>query len=368
MKRIGVIIGTRPEAIKMAPVILALREAKGLEPVTILTAQHREMSDEVLALFGISPDHDLDIMTHAQSLFQTTGRLITKLEEVYAKAKPDLVLVQGDTTTTFVGALAAHYLQIPIGHVEAGLRTSDKHNPFPEEMNRRLTSSLTDLHFPPTENARQALLRENVPESTITVTGNTVIDALYHVRDQLEEGIIPAGLDRSKRWVLVTSHRRENWGEPLEAVCNALLDLAARYEDVLIVYPVHPNPRVREVTDRLLKGNDRVRLLDPLDYRSFVAMMNASYLIVTDSGGVQEEAPSLGKPVLVIREKTERPEAVEAGTVKLVGTDRKKIVSEASALLDSDNAYQAMSRRHNPYGDGKACERIVRAVQDYCNE
>lgn len=364
-KRIAVIIGTRPEAIKMAPVVLALRQAKGLAPVTILTAQHREMSDEVLALFGITPDHDLDIMTHAQSLFQTTGRLVTKLEHVYAEAKPDLVLVQGDTTTTFVGALAAHYLQIPVGHVEAGLRTADKHNPFPEEMNRRLTSALTDLHFPPTENARQALLREGTPESAVTVTGNTVIDALYHVRNEIDDELLPAELDRTKRWILVTSHRRENWGEPLEDICGALLDLARAYEDVLVVYPVHPNPRVREVTDRMLKGVDRVALLDPLDYRSFVAMMDASHLIITDSGGVQEEAPSLGKPVLVIREKTERPEAVEAGTVRLVGTDRARIVSEARSLLDSDDAYGEMSRRHNPYGDGKACARIVKAIQEY---
>ncbi len=349
----------------MAPLVLALRKhADKLETITILTAQHRKMADDVLALFGIVPDHDLDIMTHGQSLFQTTARLITRLQEVYVREKPDMVLVQGDTTTTFVGALAAHYLRIPVGHVEAGLRTRDKHNPFPEEMNRRITSCLADLHFPPTDTARDALLAEGVDPATVHVTGNTVIDALFHVlgRKTDQDALLPDGPDPDRRWIVVTSHRRENWGPPLESICEALLELRDKYDDVEVVYPVHPNPRVRETTDILLKGKERITLIEPLDYLRFVHLMNAAHLLITDSGGVQEEAPSLGKPVLVIRRKTERPEAVTAGTVKLVGTEQADIVREASALLDSDSAYQKMTRRHNPYGDGRACPRIVQSI------
>lgn len=358
------VIGTRPEAIKMAPLVLALRERP--EPgrvVTVLTAQHREMSDEVLELFGIEPDHDLDIMRPSQTLFQTTARLLPGLEEVYRREEPDLVLVQGDTTTTFVGALAAYYVGAAVGHVEAGLRTRDKKNPFPEEMNRRLTSALTDLHFPPTERARRALLEEGVPEGAVHVTGNTVIDALFWTLGHKgKDAPLPEGPDPSKRWIVVTSHRRENWGGPLREICLALRDLAERYPDSEVVYPVHPNPNVRKTTDELLRGRERIHLLEPLDYVRFVKLMEASRLLITDSGGVQEEAPSLGKPVLVIREKTERPEAVEAGTVRLVGTSRERIVAEASKLLDSDEEYDAMSRRHNPYGDGKACGRIGDAI------
>ncbi len=360
------VLGTRPEAIKMAPLILQLQERSDLiRTVTVLTAQHRELADEVLALFGIKPDHDLNIMKRAQSLFDTTSRLVTRLEEVYRSEKPDMILVQGDTTTTFVGALAAHYLRIPVGHVEAGLRTQDKHNPFPEEMNRRMTSCLADLHFPPTETAAAALLAEGTPAASVHVTGNTVVDALFRVlAGSSEQGDIPLpkGPVPERRWIVVTSHRRENWGKPLESICLALCDLVERYDDVEVIYPVHPNPQVRETTDRLLRDRDRIHLIEPLDYFKFVCLMNAAHLLITDSGGVQEEAPSLGKPVLVIREKTERPEAVEAGTVRLVGTDRMKIVTEAARLLDSEEEYCEMSRKHNPYGDGKACPRIVETI------
>ena len=361
-----VVLGTRPEAIKMAPLILALKKKNDLiRTVTVITAQHRELADEVLALFGIEPDHDLNIMKRAQSLFETTGRLITRLEDVYRSEEPDMVLVQGDTTTTFVGALAAHYLRIPVGHVEAGLRTKDKHNPFPEEMNRRMTSCLADLHFPPTETAAAALLSEGTDPANVHVTGNTVVDALFQVLSMTsdkEKSPLPEGPDPKKRWLVVTSHRRENWGAPLESICLALRDLAERYPDLEVIYPVHPNPQVRDTTGRLLSNRDRIHLIEPLDYLKFVHLMNAAHLLITDSGGVQEEAPSLGKPVLVIREKTERPEAVEAGTVRLVGTDRERIVKEAARLLDSDSEYSEMARKHNPYGDGKACPRIVNTI------
>ena len=350
----------------MAPLILALKKKNDLiRTVTVITAQHRELADEVLALFGIEPDHDLNIMKRAQSLFETTGRLITRLEDVYRSEEPDMVLVQGDTTTTFVGALAAHYLRIPVGHVEAGLRTKDKHNPFPEEMNRRMTSCLADLHFPPTETAAAALLSEGTDPANVHVTGNTVVDALFQVLSMTsdkEKSPLPEGPDPKKRWLVVTSHRRENWGAPLESICLALRDLAERYPDLEVIYPVHPNPQVRDTTGRLLSNRDRIHLIEPLDYLKFVHLMNAAHLLITDSGGVQEEAPSLGKPVLVIREKTERPEAVEAGTVRLVGTDRERIVKEAARLLDSDSEYSEMARKHNPYGDGKACPRIVNTI------
>ncbi len=366
-----VVIGTRPEAIKMAPLVLKLQDTPAIgKAVTLLTAQHREMSDEVLRLFHIQPDHDLDLMRPNQSLFATTSRLLPKLEKVYSEVRPDLVLVQGDTTSTFVGALSAYYLGIPVGHVEAGLRTRDKRNPFPEEINRRLTTAIADLHFAPTETAADALRREGVGEDAIHVTGNTVIDALFLVirRTGEEEGPLPEGPDRSRRWVVVTSHRRENWGEPLEAICLDLRDLAERFPDVEVIYPVHPNPNVRETTGRLLAGRERIHLIEPLDYVRFVHLMNRAYLLITDSGGVQEEAPSLGKPVLVIRKKTERPEAVEAGTVRLIGTERGAIVEHASRLLESEEEYREMTRRHNPYGDGKACPRITDAIVRWWND
>jgi UDP-N-acetylglucosamine 2-epimerase (non-hydrolysing) len=360
------VIGTRPEAIKMAPVVLALRARRARFRVrVVLTAQHREMSDEVLALFRIRPNHDLNLMRPEQTLFATTAGLLAGLESVYRAEKPDIVLVQGDTTTTFVGALAAFYLGIRVGHVEAGLRTRDKANPFPEEINRRLASHVADIHFAPTRTARRALLAEGVRRDAIHVTGNTVIDALLWTARRLPRNALAsvAGLDPGRRLVLVTAHRRENWGEPLDAICGALRDLARDFrDDVQIVFPVHPNPKVRRAAHRALSGVPNALLLPPLEYRPFVALMRRATLILTDSGGIQEEAPSLGKPVLVLRKKTERPEAVRAGTVRLVGTDRGRIVTEATRLLRNEAAYRAMARRENPYGDGKAAARIVRVL------
>jgi len=359
----AVVLGTRPEAIKLAPVILELEKRDDFDCITVLTAQHREMSDSVLRLFGITPTHDLDLMQPGQSLFDLSARLIAGLRPVYEEERPDVVIVQGDTTTTFIAALAAYYLRIPVAHVEAGLRTADKHNPFPEEINRRLTSNLADLHFAPTETAEKALLAEGVPAESIVVTGNTVIDALLHIIEKdPPSDYLPTGLDPNRRWILVTSHRRENWGAPLESICHALRDLCECYDDIEIIYPVHPNPRVRETTSKLLAEVPNIHLIAPLEYLSFVHLMNAANFIITDSGGIQEEAPSLGKPVLVIREKTERPEAVEAGTVRLVGTSRERIVEQACELLDSEAAYNEMSRKHNPYGDGNACPRIADAI------
>ncbi|MFN0150993.1 MAG: non-hydrolyzing UDP-N-acetylglucosamine 2-epimerase [bacterium] len=364
--RVAVVIGTRPEAVKMAPVVLALREARDrFETRVILTAQHREMSDDILAHFGIRADHDLNVMRPKQSLFVTTARLISGMEAVLRTDRPDVVLVQGDTTTTFVGALAAFYQRIRVGHVEAGLRTEDKANPFPEEVNRRLTSQIADLHFAPTATARRALLRERVDPRSVHVTGNTVIDALLWTKKRLPKRSPGAlrGIDASKRLVLVTSHRRENWGEPLVDVCLALEDLANSFAgDIQIVFPVHPNPTVRDTVTKILGRISNVLLLPPLDYGAFVSVMSRSTLILTDSGGVQEEAPSLGVPVLVLRRKTERPEAVRAGVVRLVGTDRARIVRVATRLLTDRAAYRAMARRKNPYGDGRAAARIVRVL------
>ena len=359
----AVVLGTRPEAIKLAPLILELRNREDFDCITVLTAQHRELSDEVLRLFGITPTYDLDLMQPGQSLFDLSARLLTGLRPVYEEERPDVVIVQGDTTTTFIASLAAYYLRIPVAHVEAGLRTADKHNPFPEEINRRLTSNLADLHFAPTETAERALLAEGVPAESIVVTGNTVIDALLHIIEKAPPSdYLPAGPDPNRRWILVTSHRRENWGAPLESICLALRDLSELYDDIEIIYPVHPNPRVRETTSKLLAEVPSIHLIEPLEYLSFVHLMNAASFIVTDSGGIQEEAPSLGKPVLVIREKTERPEAVDAGTVRLIGTSRERIVEQACELLDSEASYDEMSRKHNPYGDGNACPRIADAI------
>jgi len=364
--RVAVVIGTRPEAVKLAPVVLALRAASArFETRVVLTAQHREMSDEILAHFGIRAHHDLDVMRPRQSLFVTTARLIAGMEDVLRADRPDILLVQGDTTTTFVAALAAFYQRIRVGHVEAGLRTADKANPFPEEVNRRLTSQIADLHFAPTATARRALLRERVDARSIHVTGNTVIDALLWTKARLPKRTPPLlrGVDPAKRIVLVTSHRRENWGEPLVDVCLALEDLATAFaSDVQIVFPVHPNPTVRDTVKKILGGIGNVLLLPPLDYGAFVSVMSRATLILTDSGGVQEEAPSLGVPVLVLRRKTERPEAVRAGVVRLVGTDRARIVREATRLLTDRAAYRAMARRKNPYGDGRAAARIVRVL------
>ncbi|MCP1336860.1 non-hydrolyzing UDP-N-acetylglucosamine 2-epimerase [Futiania mangrovi] len=369
--RVLSVFGTRPEAIKMAPVVKALATAEGVEAKVCVTGQHREMLDQVLDLFGIRPDYDLNIMKAAQGLTDVTVGVLTGVGEVLRAWRPDRVLVHGDTTTTFAGALAAFYEKVPVGHVEAGLRTGDIYAPWPEEMNRRLAGAITDLHFPPTEGAAANLRAENVDPARIHVTGNTVIDALLDVVAKIEadanlEASLAARfpfLDASKRLVLVTGHRRENFGGGLERVCGALRDLGAR-GDVQVVYPVHLNPNVQKAAQEVLGEAADVHLIAPQDYLPFVYLMRAAHLIVTDSGGIQEEAPSLGKPVLVTREKTERPEAVEAGTVRLVGTDPALLVAEATRLLDDQGAYDTISYAHNPYGDGKAAARILEVIQN----
>ncbi|SCM83538.1 UDP-N-acetyl glucosamine-2-epimerase [uncultured Sporomusa sp.] len=368
MSRIKVmtVFGTRPEAIKMAPVVLELaKHPEYITPVVTVTAQHREMLDQVLRLFAITPDHDLDIMSQGQTLFDITCRAMQGLNQVFAAEKPDMVLVHGDTTTTFAGGLAAFYHQIPIGHVEAGLRTGDKYSPFPEEMNRKLTGSFTDVHFAPTATARQNLLRENIAGESILVTGNTVIDALKATVDPAYQftDILLQGIDYANRKViLVTTHRRENLGEPMRHVYQALRDIVTAFTDVEIVFPVHKNPLVRQVVQEELGLTPRVHLIDPLDYQPFANLMARSYLVLTDSGGIQEEAPALGKPVLVLRDTTERPEAVTAGTVKLIGTDRELVYKETKELLVNKAEYRRMANAVNPYGDGMASSRIVAAI------
>jgi UDP-N-acetylglucosamine 2-epimerase (non-hydrolysing) len=363
MTKILFIFGTRPEAIKLCPVIRHMKSRPDdFEVRVCVTAQHREMLDQVLNAFDVTPDRDLDIMRSGQTLYQSTSRIIAALEPVVAEEQPDIVLVQGDTTTTFCGALAAFYAKIPVGHVEAGLRTGDPHQPFPEEMNRVLAGRLATLHFAATEGAAQNLYREGVDPATVTVTGNTGIDAVLYVKQALETGKLSGlnglHLNASKRLIVVTAHRRESFGDGFDSICSALARLAQR-DDVEIVYPVHPNPNVRAAVTRHLADRPNITLLDPLGYIPFVDLMRRAYLLVTDSGGIQEESPSLGKPVLVLRKKTERPEAVSAGTARLVGTDEHRIVEEAERLLDDPHAYQRMARRHNPYGDGNASERIA---------
>ncbi len=361
-KRVLFVFGTRPEAIKLAPVILELRTRPEFAVSVCVTAQHREMLDQVLETFEIKPDYDLGIMRPGQDLFDVTARCLTDLRPVLKKEQPSMVLVQGDTTTVMATALAAFYLGIRVGHVEAGLRTFDKRRPFPEEINRRVTTHLADLHFAPTESSLRNLLAEGVPEQTIFVTGNTVIDTLFLIRDKFcgrwpqPPGMRP--LAPGKRLILVTGHRRESFGQGFEGICQALHEIAAR-TDVEIVYPVHLNPNVQEPVRRILGGLSNVQLIEPLTYVPFVGLMQASHLILTDSGGIQEEGPSLGKPVLVMREVTERPEAVEAGTVRLVGTDVRAIVGGVNELLDDPAVYERMSRAHNPYGDGHAAARIA---------
>jgi UDP-N-acetylglucosamine 2-epimerase (non-hydrolysing) len=353
----------------MAPVVKALREASGVEGLVCVTAQHRQMLDQVLNLFEITPDVDLDIMRPNQDLAHITTAVLEGVGEVLDDLKPDRVLVHGDTTTTFAAALAAYYRQIPVGHVEAGLRTGDIYAPFPEEINRRLADVITDMHFAPTERARNNLLREGAPAENVFVTGNTVIDSLLHITGKLESDeklrskldAVFSFLNSEQRLILVTGHRRENFGDGFENICNALAALGDR-EDVQVVYPVHLNPNVREPVMRILGDHDNVHLTEPADYLPFVRLMQLSHLVISDSGGIQEEAPSLGKPVLVMRTVTERPEAVDAGTVKLVGTDTNTIVSECTRLLDDAAAYETMSRAHNPYGDGKAASRIVEEI------
>ncbi len=366
------VFGTRPEAIKMAPLVHALAKDPYFDARVCVTAQHREMLDQVLHLFSIVPDYDLNIMKPGQGLTEITCRILEGFKPVLEDFEPDVMLVHGDTTTTVATSLAAFYQRIPVGHVEAGLRTGDLWSPWPEEANRTLTGHLASYHFAPTENSRANLLRENVADKRIFVTGNTVIDALISVRDsiladeprQRELASRYPFLRDDKKLILVTGHRRESFGQGFEHICEALVEIARQNQDVQIVYPVHLNPNVSEPVNRILGQVDNVTLIEPQDYLPFVWLMDRAWLILTDSGGIQEEAPSLGKPVLVMRETTERPEAIKAGTVRLVGTDSTRIVAEVSRLLHDEREYQIMSKAHNPYGDGKACARILHALKN----
>jgi UDP-N-acetylglucosamine 2-epimerase (non-hydrolysing) len=369
-RKILVIFGTRPEAIKLFSVVAALREVGGLDVRTCITAQHRGLLDQVLAIAGLTPDVDLDLMEPGQSLDRLTARLLTGLGEVMDTERPDRVIVQGDTATAMVGALAAYYRKVPVSHVEAGLRSGDIWQPWPEEVNRRIVAPIADQHFAPTETAAEALRRENIAPATIHVTGNTVIDALLATQGRLAaDPAMASGLDdiaarfAGKRIILVTTHRRENFGEGMENIARAIARIADR-DDVAILFPVHPNPNVVSVMDRMLGDRTNVARIDPLDYPHFVRALGLCHIALTDSGGVQEEAPALGKPVLVMRETTERPEGVVAGTAKLIGTDADRIVSEIFTLLDDSSAYSAMARAHNPFGDGHASARIARIVAD----
>ncbi|MCL5255767.1 MAG: UDP-N-acetylglucosamine 2-epimerase (non-hydrolyzing) [Gammaproteobacteria bacterium] len=377
MMKVLLAFGTRPEAIKMAPLVKALQADDNFSVVVAVTAQHREMLDQVLNLFEIVPDYDLNLMKAGQDLYDITSGVLLGLRDILAETKPDVVLVHGDTATTFAATLAAFYARIPVGHVEAGLRTHDLYSPWPEEANRQLTGRLAKWHFAPTERNRQDLLAEQVKDESIVVTGNTVIDALHWVIDKIandaalqssiNKQLTRAGLTAdlaNQKLVLITGHRRENFGQGFENICQALRELATRHPDVSFVYPVHLNPNVQKPVKTLLAGLDNVHLIAPLGYEPFVHLMQQSYLVLTDSGGVQEEAPGLGKPVLVMRDTTERPEAVDAGTVKLVGTSVERIVFEVSNLLSNSSAYVEMSRAHNPYGDGKACRRIAEYLRE----
>lgn len=365
MIKVMTVFGTRPEAIKMAPVVLELQKhADQIQTIVAVTAQHRQMLDQVLDLFQITPDYDLDIMSQGQTLYDITTKSLMGLKDVLAKEKPDLVLVHGDTTTTFAGALASYYQQVPVGHVEAGLRTGDIYSPFPEEMNRKLTGAIAAIHFAPTATAKANLLKENVNPSHIYVTGNTVIDALMTtVAGDYDFGDDLKNVDfQNHRVILLTTHRRENLGEPMRHIYKALRRIIEEIPDTEIVFPVHRNPLVRKVVEEELAGVDRIHLIDPMEYEPFANLMSLSSLVLTDSGGIQEEAPSLGKPVLVLRNTTERPEAVEAGTVRLIGTDKDVVYAETKRLLTDQAAYDAMSNAVNPYGDGKASQRIVQAI------
>jgi UDP-N-acetylglucosamine 2-epimerase (non-hydrolysing) len=372
--KILTIFGTRPEAIKLAPVVKALEDRpEQFHPLVCVTAQHREMLDQVLRIFDIRPDYDLNVMKQRQDLYGITTEVLLKLKDLLKEVRPDLILVQGDTTTTFAASLAAFYQKIKIGHIEAGLRTYDKYRPFPEEINRHLTSVVADYHFAPTEKAKLNLLKEGISANSIYVTGNTVIDALFWI---LKKQSTPENQERmegffsekfgistdDRRWILVTAHRRESFGMGFENICQALKEIALRNPDIKIIYPVHLNPNVQEPVHRMIGEIDRIHLIEPLDYEPFVYLMNRSYLILTNSGGIQEEAPSLGKPVLVMREVTERPEAVEAGTAKLVGTQIENIIMETQRLLDHPEEYQRRVNIKNPYGDGKSAERIVQIL------
>jgi UDP-N-acetylglucosamine 2-epimerase (non-hydrolysing) len=363
LKKILCVIGTRPEAIKMSPVIVALRKERLFDVRILATAQHRDLLDQVLNIFRIEPDIDLDIMRPNQALTPLTARLLSDLDRVLEAENPDVVLAQGDTTTVMAASLACFYRRIPFGHIEAGLRTGDMASPFPEEMNRTVAGKLAKWHFAPTESARRNLSREGVGEAGIYVTGNTVIDALLSVAEL--DPALPFRLDAGKRLILLTAHRRENFGESLERICRAVLTIARRNPDVHVVYPVHPNPNVRAKAYRILSNRPRITLCEPLEYLPFVQAMKQAYLVLTDSGGVQEEAPALGKPVLVLREETERAEAVDEGVAKLVGSDYEDIVREVQNLLDNPAAYEEMARGISPYGDGKAAGRIARILREH---
>lgn len=369
--KITLIFGTRPEAIKMFPIISEIKKYPHLiESKIIVSGQHREMLDQMLEIFQINPDYDLNIMKQSQSLSHITKNIILGIEKILKKERPSMVLVQGDTTTTFVGALAAFYQKIKIGHIEAGLRTNNKYYPFPEEINRHLTSVLADLHFAPTENSCQNLLSEGIGRENIFVSGNTVIDSLFLM---IKENYIfrePRLRDikiSEKKNILVTMHRRENWGRPLRETCQALVKLINDYSDLAVIFPIHKNPEIRKIVNEILKSRKEALLLDTLDYKDMVNLMSKSYIILTDSGGIQEEASSLGKPVLVLREETERPEAVEAGVVKLIGTNSKNIIKEIKELLDNEEKYLEMARNINLYGDGRASERIIKRILHYFN-
>lgn len=371
-KKVLTVFGTRPEAIKMAPLVHALSIDDRFEAKCCVTGQHREMLDQVLELFNIVPDYDLNIMKLGQTLNDITSRILLELKQVFLDFKPDVVIVHGDTATTFAASLAAYYEKIAVGHVEAGLRTGNIYSPWPEEANRRLASVIAKYHFAPTDTSKQNLIKENYAEENITVTGNTVIDALLLVKNKINDDANLNKklrsqflfLDNRKKMILVTGHRRESFGDGFERICEALAVTARKHPEVQILYPMHLNPNVREPVNRILSDINNVYLIEPQQYLSFVYLMTQADIILTDSGGIQEEAPSLGKPVLVMRETTERPEAVEAGTVKLVGTDVDKIVSSLSALLTNRNEYEKMSFAHNPYGDGKACQRILNKLAD----
>ncbi len=375
-KRVLTIFGTRPEAIKMAPVIKILEKNSNILSRVCVTAQHREMLDQVLNIFDIKPDYDLNLMKKNQDLYDITANVLLNLKSIFMDFKPDLVLVHGDTTTSAAAALAAYYQQIKVGHIEAGLRTYNIYNPWPEEINRQITGVIANYHFTPTEESRKNLISENKDPSTILVSGNTVIDSLFFILNKFKntpslekyilellkrEGVL---LNQKRKFILITSHRRENFGEGFINMCEALKSIALTYPNIDIIYPVHLNPNVQKPVKEILSSIDNIYLIKPLQYDAFVYLMNQAYFIITDSGGVQEEAPSLGKPVLVLRNTTERPEAISAGTVKLIGTNKEKIIQEIRQLLDNRNLYLQMSQAHNPYGDGKACQRISDFIQD----
>lgn len=367
------VFGTRPEAVKLAPVVHALRESKDLEPIVVLSGQHREMLDQMIKWFELEPQFDLDVMQHGQSLAELTAKVVVGIDNILTKVEPDLLLVQGDTVTVMAAGLAAFYRKVPVGHVEAGLRTEDRYNPFPEEMSRRQTGRIATLHFAPTTRAVENLKREGITEH-VYMTGNTVIDALNDTVSRLQKSPLGADVLRQhfdkvdfagKRVILVTAHRRENWGEPMENIARALRQIAEEFEDVQILYPIHRNPIVRESIEPVFDGHPRLILIEPLDYVPFVHAMDKCFFVLTDSGGIQEEAPTLGKPVLVMRTNTERPEAVEAGTSLLVGTTQKGIVDAARRLLTDEGHYKKMAGAHNPFGDGHASDRIVKSIEEF---